>query len=698
VNLKVGTRGSRLAVIQAQNALDKINKLFPWLSFELVEIDTPGDRDLKSDLKQSPPDFFTRDLDDAVRRGDVDFAIHSAKDLPDPVSEDLDWFWLPWREDPRDAWVLAENRSMAELSSRPVIGVSSVRRDECALRRFPEAVLKPIRGSIIQRLQQLDNGDYDAVLMAGAALNRLEMQHRVTEWIELDELCVPPGQGYLAVTFLGGNARLQALRQYFVKAVRFVGGGVGSADYCTYGGIKDIRNADVCLYDVLMDDALLTHLPQGAEKVFVGKRCGAHSVKQDEISRLISFYVRQGKRVVRLKGGDPGLFGRLAEETEELDRLNIPYQVRAGVSALTAATTSTGLLLTRRGISRGFCVMTPRAAQGEVPGIAGNVRLKLPLVLFMSVKVAPEMASTLLSEGWEPSTPAAVVFNAGADDQEVVSFTLGSLCDNPSGLDSSAPGLLIVGPAAESLFKEKRGLLQGRRVLLTCSESIMEKAVGCVVDFGGLPVARPMITLKPCTEVISKICTLQDYDWIVLTSPASVNFFMTLLLQSGTDLRAIPRIMTCGPGSAKAFKPYGIIPDLTPPMIYSASGLAEAMKDIDLEGARVLRLRSEKAGTLLADVLTEKGALVDDDILYHNEFVRYPELPDFDIVFFASASAVESFIAQAGKDSLHGKYILAIGKPTADVLTAHEIKCDCVAEQATVDGAIDTLVRNMLHL
>ncbi|MFO7936318.1 MAG: uroporphyrinogen-III C-methyltransferase [Kiritimatiellia bacterium] len=696
MNLKVGTRGSRLAALQTQGALDRIHALFPDFTFETVKVETPGDRDLKSDLKESPPDFFTRDLDNAVRREDVDFAIHSAKDLPDPVPEDLEWFWLPWREDPRDAWVLAENRSMSDLSESPVIGVSSKRRDMCALRRFHDAVLKPVRGSVMRRLEQLDNGDYDALLMAGAALIRLGLHHRVTEWIELDELCVPPGQGYLAVTFRCGDERLLALRQAFVSAVRFVGAGAGSGDYCTCGGLKDIRSADVCLYDVLMDEALLKHLPEHAERIFVGKRCGEHSLKQNEISRLISVYARQGRRVVRLKGGDPGLFGRLAEETAELDRLDIPYNIRAGVSALTAATSPTGLLLTRRGESRGFCVMTPRAAGGELPGVAGTTRLKLPLVLFMSVRVAPDMARTLLSEGWEPSTPAAVVFNAGADDQRVVSFTLASLHGNPPELHSSAPGLLLIGAAAESLFKKRRGALKGRRILLTCSESIMEKAVRRVVDYGGVPLVRPMIRLEPCDRARSELRNVESYDWVVLTSPAAVKIFMKMLLQSGIDLRSLPRIMTCGPGSAGAFKLYGITPDLSPLMIYSAKGLADILKEVDFKGSRVLRLRSERAGPLLADVLKDKGARVYDEILYRNEFIRYPRIPDFDIVFFASASAVQSFVSQAGTEILKGKYVLAIGKPTADELDDSGIRCDCIPARATVRGAVDALACNCI--
>ncbi|MDD2598477.1 MAG: hydroxymethylbilane synthase [Kiritimatiellae bacterium] len=693
VNLKVGTRGSQLAVAQAHGALEQLRQLFNNFSFELIKIETPGDRDLTSDLKSAPADFFTRDLDRAVQAGEVDLAIHSAKDLPDPMPVGLDWFWLPWREDPRDAWVLAEGRSMADLPCNPTVGVSSERRDLCALKRFPNAILKPIRGSIIARMEQLDRGDYDGVLMAGAALKRLGLEGRITEWIELNELPVPPGQGYLALTFRPDDQRLLRLRSYFVKSVRFAGAGVGSKDYCTWGGIKDLQRADICLYDVLMDDEILGFLPEHAERVFVGKRCGDHCVTQPLITTLIADYARQGKRVVRLKGGDPGLFGRLAEETDELERLSLPYTVRAGVSALTVATTGTGMLLTRRTSSRGFCTLTPRAAGGEVAGVSAEIRTQLPLVLFMSIKIAPAMAAQLLDEGWDEATPIAVVFNAGADDQHILRLSLAQLVQEPAGLECKDPGLLIIGSAAAGMFRSDLGALQGRRVLLTCSEAIMEKAICRVVDFGGRPLPRPLIKLLPCHEIQGRLAELPSYDWLVLTSPAAVRFFMEMVLKSGVDLRHLPKIMTCGPGSARAFAPYGILPDLTPPMIYSAEGLAEVLAEMDFSGQRVLRLRSELAGSLLADVLRGKGALVHDELLYKNEFVHYPELPEFEIVFFASASAVDSYVEQAGAGSLSGKFVLTIGQPTADALVQHGIHCDCVADKATVNGAIESLAR-----
>ncbi|MBP5319594.1 MAG: hydroxymethylbilane synthase [Kiritimatiellae bacterium] len=690
--MKVGARESRLSVIQTRQALARLATHFPALRFDLTTFRTVGDRDTTTDLRVSPPDFFTRELDDALRAGAIDCAVHSAKDLPDPVPEDLDWFWLPWREDPRDAWVLPVGRTMADLSEAPVVGVSSERREACCRRRFPKVVTKPVRGSIPDRLAQLDAGAFDALLMAGAALNRLELSERVTEWIPLTELEVPEGQGYLAVTFRKGDERFLRLRAPFLKAVRFVGAGVGSADFCTWGGIQDLRRAEVCLYDVLMDEALLGFLPADAKRIFVGKRCGGHALRQPEITALITRYARQGKRVVRLKGGDPGLFGRLAEETEALEALAIPYRVRAGVSALTVATTGTGMLLTRRGESRGFTALTPRVEGGGTGGVTGAVRERFPLALFMSVKVSPEAAEQLLQEGWPASTPVAGVFNAGADDEWVERTTLAGMREGVlAALPTDAPGLLIIGSAAAHGYNRKLGAFAGKRVLLTCSEALREKAVTAVTDLGGWPIMRPMIRLVPCAEARVEVARLDRYDWVVLTSPSAVNVLMELIRSVGIDARRIPKVMTCGPGSAAALRRHGIEPDLTPAMVYSAEGLARALEGGDWKGRRILRMRSEKAGSFLADLLRGMGAEVEDVVLYRNERVSYGALPSFDALFFASASAVEAFVEQFSVEALRGVPSVVLGQPTAKALRAVGVEPAVIAPEATVEAALRAL-------
>ena len=295
---RVGARGSRLSLLQAEGALGHLRER-TGCAFELCAFSSPGDRDQSTDLRVSPGDFFTRDLDEALLRGEIDCAIHSAKDLPpEGLRAGLDWFWLPWREDPRDCLV-------ARMAEPQRIGVSSGRRDAWVARRFPKADRVTLRGGIPERLAKLDAGEYDAIVVAAAALHRLGLQERISEYIPLAELTPPPGQGVLAVTFRREDARLRALRNLFLKAVRFVGAGVGDAELCTLAGLRELRGADCVIYDALMDAALLSETK--GEALYVGKRSGAHALRQEEITALIGERVRRGERVVRLKGGDPGM-------------------------------------------------------------------------------------------------------------------------------------------------------------------------------------------------------------------------------------------------------------------------------------------------------------------------------------------------------------------------------------------------------
>lgn len=656
---------------------------------------TPGDRDQATDLKVSPADFFTRDLDEGVASGRLDCAVHSAKDMPDPVPAALDWFWLPWREDPRDAVVLPAGRKMTDIPANPRVGVSSGRREEWCLRKFPGGRLCSIRGTIEQRLAQLDKGDYDVLIMAAAALVRLGLQDRLTEYIPLDELPPPDGQGVLAMTFKAGDEVFMKLRSLFVKTVSFVSAGAGSADMCTVAGVKALKACDVCLYDSLMDSALLEHLKPGALCVDTGKRCGNHSMPQAEISSLITMYARRGFSVVRLKGGDAGIFGRLAEEIEALDALRLPYRVIPGVSSLNAATTGTGILLTRRGLSRGFCVMTPRRQTGDIGSVGKDERAGLPIVFFMAVSVAEEVARQLISEGMPAETPAAMVFSAGSDVESVVRGRLDGIvskarAEGPPGAGQSVdkPGIFIVGEVARFGFGREWGALGGRRVLLTCSQDLQEKGAASVYNYGGFPVKRPLIKLVPEPEAVGNIRKLKSFDWVVLTSPAAVRCFGDLLEKEGVKQRDVPRIIVCGPGTAAELGRYRLTADAAPAADFGVDGLREIAGSFIKPGQKVLRFRSDKAGGDIAAFIRTLGAEVEDCLLYRNEPVGYDSLPDFDSVFFASASAVEVFMAKWGAQALKGKTIVVIGRPTEQGLEKHGLHADVVGREATVDSCV----------
>ena len=662
---RVGTRASRLALQQAGGVLDHWRAKLPGLQFEAVPFSSPGDRDRTTDLQTSPGDFFTRDLDEAILRGELSAAIHSAKDLPEPPAAGLDWCWLPWREDPRDVLVVPAGCALAALPAAPRVGISSDRRAAYVRQRFPGAQLLSIRGNIEERLAQLDAGAYDLLLMAGAALNRLGLAHRITEGSPLSELPAPEGQGTLALTFRAGDPFWLRLRSLFVKAVAFVSAGTG-ADTCTLAGAEVLRRAVVCRYDTLMDTSLLNVLPPAAQRIDVGKRCGQHRMRQPEISALLADLARKGYRVVRLKGGDAGLFGRLAEEVETLDALQLPYRVIPGVSSLNAATTGTGMLLTRRGLSRGFCAMTPRQQGGGSGAVTGAERARLPVVLFMAAGVVDDVARQMITDGTPADCPAAMVFNAGRDDESIVRAELGTLA-------------------------ARLAALPGRRILLTCSPDLQDKAAHAVQDFGGRPIRRPLIRLVPRPEAVAAVRACAVFDWIILTSPASVRCFVEVLDQVNFDVRTLPKLMACGPGTAQELRKFRLVPAAEPAADFGANGLREIAARLITPDVKVLRLRSDKAGGDLAAALRKLGAAVEDCLLYRNERVSYDALPVCDAVFFASGSAVEAFDALWGRAALCGKTVLAIGQPTVAILKAHEVAVDVVSPEATVAGSLAAL-------
>ncbi|MFC1467507.1 hydroxymethylbilane synthase [Verrucomicrobiota bacterium] len=672
--ITTGTRDSRLAVLQSSNALKELNKLFPLFNFELKSFSSPGDRDKQSDLITSAPDFFTRDLDDALLSGEIDCAVHSAKDLPDVIRPEIDWFWLPNPEDPRDVIIRREGSDLTRPGA--VFGNSSERRGAYIQKFYPNAQIKPIRGNIEERIAKLDAGEYDAILMASAALNRLNLQHRISEWIPAKDLPAPEGQGYLALTFRKGDARFNTIRSLFVKSVTFVSAGIGDAGLCTAAGIDALKHCDVCLYDALMPQGLLENLPATARAIYVGKRSGRHSHEQKEISALIADYARQGKKVARLKGGDSGIFGRLAEEIDRLDSLELPHQVLPGVSSLSVASTGTGLLMTRRGTSRGFKVITTARAKGSAePAIPSDD--SLPTAIFMGIR---SLADTL--QNFPAELPVSVVFDAGTVSEKIISGTVADIVSQIDDSHVGKPGIVLLGETADRKYLYKHcGVLHGKKVWLTCSRALQPEACRITADFGGKPIGLPLIKLSTSSEPLPD---LSSYDWIVLSSPSAVH----CLMQRIDDVRGLPKILACGPGSARALKRYKTKCDLMPASDFSTEGILEAAQQNLPKNARILRLRSDAAGTTMTTELGKRFETADDFVICHNEPVRYETAPDCDAIFIASPSACSTLLDQFGFEFMQSKELVAIGHKTEARLKENGLTPEYVAVNSTVRNAL----------
>ena len=273
--------------------------------------------------------------------------------------------------------------------------------------------------------------------------------------------------------------------------------------------------------------------------------------------------------------------------------------------------------------------------------------------------VIEEEARKLLDGGHAPETPCALVLDAGGLREEVRRATLGTV---RSLAGDDRPGLFVVGQVATHAWP-KLGLFAGRRVLVTSSEAVQERAATAVEDLGGRPVGWPLIRLEP-RPLDWK--SMPAYDAIVLTSPSSVRLFFA---SCPWDRRRLPAFYTCGAGTDAELRRFGVASDVVPAADFSAKGLIAEIARLDLSGKRVLRLRSAKAGSAVARALRKAGARVDDVVLYDNVFCApSADLPPFDDVFFASASAVDSFLAQYGAARLRGKGIHVMGEPTRAAL------------------------------
>lgn len=270
------------------------------------------------------------------------------------------------------------------------------------------------------------------------------------DWLKISEID-------LKLSFPKDDIFFKKIRKIFVKPVTFVSAGPGDPDLITVAGMKALQECDICFYDALVDKKLLEYLPKQSKAIYVGKRAHNHSTKQQEICRLLQNTARSGLRVVRLKGGDSGIFGRLTEETECLTELELPFRVIPGVSSFIAATTGTGLLLTRRDIARGFRIQTPRGSKGTI-NLPNQLSLPATEVFFMAISCLEQLAEALIESGRTDITPVSVIFSAGTVNQKIVCGSLQNIYENVQNSDlpqPKPPGLIIVGESASEKYLYK---------------------------------------------------------------------------------------------------------------------------------------------------------------------------------------------------------------------------------------------------
>lgn len=436
--IRVIARGSRLSRLQ----VEEVFKNFPELAYEIKYLESYGDKNQQISLLngEAPADIFTRELDDAIRQGDADIAIHSAKDLPYPLPEDIEVIALFPAFDTTDSLVSRGHKKLAELPAGSIIGTSSPLRKKGLNELRPDLTIKGIRGCIEERVQQVKDGKYDAAIVATCALKRLGMEDEIAEVLPFP---THPLQGFLAITGKKGSDLKQAFASKSILdkqgSVSLVGFGPGDPDLLTIKAAKAIDAADIIFYDDLIDDSYLAD--KKAEKIYVGKRAGYHHKEQADINRLLLDAAREGKNVVRLKGGDPMIFAHGSEEIEYLESNLIKVNVIPGITTASALAASQKISLTHRDFSSSVALVSGHTPQPVTPDAE-------TLVYYMGAKQLQTIATQLIDkEGWAFNTPVLLTYNVSRPDEQTFETTLWNL-RNGEMQNLPTPLIALIGNVA----------------------------------------------------------------------------------------------------------------------------------------------------------------------------------------------------------------------------------------------------------
>ncbi len=509
--------------------------------------------------------------------------------------------------------------------------------------------------------------------------------------------------------------------------VYLIGAGPGDPGLITVRGLQCLRSADVVVYDRLIPTALLAEAP-AAQWIDVGKRPGHHPVPQEQINALLVEYGRQGKRVARLKGGDPFVFGRGGEEAEALAAAGVPFEIVPGVTSAIAAPAYAGIPVTYRDVACSFVVLTGHRKEGaeELACDWGAAVGADTVVFLMGVGNLPAIAENLIAAGKSPETPAAVVASGTRAGQRTVTGALRDIADRVAAAGIRPPAALIVGEVVTLRERlrwfdrpDRRPLL-GLRVLNTRPAHEAAELTARLTDAGAEVIPMPATRIAPADDPGPLDAVLQEiagapigkpaYHWIIFTSANAVEAFMDRLLATAArdnpsrpyDLRVLAgtQLAAVGPTTATALRRYGLIADLVPERA-TGRDLAAALPDV--AGQRVLLPRSDQALRDLPEVLAARGAQVTEVIAYTVKPVAPNpaglaalDAGEVDVAAFFSPSALHGLAGMLGRplpDALRGIAIACIGPTTAAAARELGLNVTILPDLPTVEGLVDALIK-----
>ncbi len=501
--------------------------------------------------------------------------------------------------------------------------------------------------------------------------------------------------------------------------VHLVGAGPGDVGLVTFRAKELISQADVLVYDYLVHPELVKWCRAECEIFYVGKKAGDHSVPQDEIESLLVTHAKAGKKVVRLKGGDPFIFGRGGEEVRTLAKAGIPFEIVPGVTAAIAAGAYAGIPLTYRNVSTSLVLLTghedPTKKEAQVDWRSYGALKNTTLAIYMGMGRLAYILAELQAGGLSPTTPAAVVQWASLGRQRSVTGTVADLAARVAEAGLAAPAIIFIGEVVrdhESIDWFEHLPLFGRRVVITRTRDQNSELRDKLETLGAEVIELPLITISKHTDrvgFVEILAELGSYDWIVFTSANGVRYFFEDFLKGFKDIRSLGllRFACVGKATAREIERYHIKVECMPDTATGES-LADALVATgSLDSAKVIVV----TGNLNRDVLVRKlesgGAIVDRLLLYKTEktdLAHDPIADDFrekgaDAILFASSSAVQSFNEQAAvlKLAKGAKRPLAgsIGPQTSETMKKVGLPIGFESKKPSLDSLIEALIKNL---
>ena len=763
----IGTRGSQLALVQANYVKDRLSKAYPQNTYTLEIIKTKGDIVKDKALSEiGGKGVFVKEIERRLLDKKIDLAVHSLKDVPimQPEGLCLAKFWA--KESSRDVLVIKNGI----MPPNPIIGTGSMRRTRQLQELYPGCVCKNIRGNIDTRIRKLYEEDYDAIILAEAGINRLNKQSVISQYLSYDEIIPSPGQGTLAIELRSDNYELlrqinslsddmtdilvnlerdflkitggdcntplgavatyenedkgragkyvfrtmylTASNEYEITVVEskqpqniimetvrrlnkklghkvyLVGAGPGEENLITVKGMKLLQQADCIVYDYLSNERLLRYAKEDCEFVCVGKRAGSHSAKQEDINKLLVSKAMKYKTVVRLKGGDPYIFGRGGEEGLYLKDYSINFEVVPAVSSSVAALTYSGVPITHRGITKAFHVITATSKENDLKHIDFKyiAEHNETFVILMGLGKLKQIIEELCKVNIDTSRKVMVVSNATLPNQKVVDGTIKTIVSDVKSKNIQAPAVIVIGEVVglrDKLDFIANKPLSGKKYIVT---KIGDEISGLtrMLEENGAYVQE-----VKTGEIVYHDFEVEQADYTIFTSKNSVIAYFKCLEKQGLDSRSLNKVISIGESTTKKLKEYNINADYTCTS-YNSIALVNLVNIVVDKNKSVCYVRAEKVDNNLKESL-EKKYKYSEVLAYTNKEIEASTIEDiteYDGVFFTAASSVHRFMKN---NSLQEVEVYSIGPKCTNALLENKLEV-YEAQKATYEGLLQCVL------